>query len=60
MKVKKINMIKIYYYIKKVKNKKLKIGHDPFLFLFDNSVVTMGERRSEPWTSPSKTPGCAN
>ena len=61
MKVKKINMIKnYYYYIKKVKNKKLKIGLEPFLFLFDNSVITMRERRSKPWTSPSKTPGGAN
>ena len=62
MKVKKINVIKNYYYIKKVKKKKLKIGLEPFLFLFlfDNSVITMRERRSEPWTSPSKTPGGAN
>ena len=50
MKVKKINMIKnYYYYIKKVKNKKLKIGLEPFLFLFlfDNSVITMRERRCQ-------------
>lgn len=63
MKVKKINMIKNYYYnikkvIKKYFKKKLKIGLEPFLFLFDKSVVTMGERRFEP--SLSEIPESAN